>query len=248
MLSNKEIRERVITSFSEYQYTVQDVKIGNSYYLFNLGEESVIHFKIKGCKRWLFGLWIVELSENKVRISLFGEYEDYIDKFKPTQTKLSENVEVDKNISDEELEKKLEYLVWSIIYKQVEVIYGSNIAGKIKFYYPGHENLLKWFFNQWWFYKIEWPFLQKLRYKYNKYIAMVICFILNSIYRKRLNATYNKTDFFFPTYEININYKEGTNDDDIYNVYKHINKDTGFDKSIRINHIPFNEKRSIYFK
>ena len=250
MLSNKEIWENIIKSFNEFHYDVLDIKVGDTYYLFNLGEHSVIHFRIKGCKRWLFGLWIVDIGDNKTRLSLFGENEDYIDKFKPTATKLSEKVEVSNDISDEDLLQNIEDLVWSLIYDKVDVIYNSNVGGKIKFYYHGGYNrgVLKWLFNQWWFYRIEYPLREWLKYDANKYIACLICFILNLRYSKRLKATYSKTEFFSPTYEINIKYKEGTDDDDIYDVYKRIKGYCGFDKSILINHIPFGEKRGICFR
>jgi hypothetical protein len=250
MLANKEIWENVIKSFNVYHYDVLDVKVGDTYYLFNLGEHSVIHFRIKGCKRWLFGLWITDIGDNKTRLSLFGEHEDYIDKFKPTATKLSVEVEVSNDIGAVDLLSEINDLVWDLIYDKVDVIYNSNLGGKIKFYYHGGYNrgVLKWLFNQWWFYRIEHPFREWLKYDANKYIACLICFILNLRYSKRLKATYSKTEFFSPTYEVEIKYKEGTDDDDIYDVYKYINSYCGFDKSIFIEHIPFGEKRGICFR
>jgi hypothetical protein len=246
-LSNKEIREEVIKSFKEYGYEVININIGNSYYLFDLGEEAVVHFKIKKCKRWLFGLWIVDIGNNNTRLSLFGEHEDYIDKFKPTQTKLSEEIEFSNDISDEDLKTKIENLVWSLIYDKVSVIYNSNVAGKIKFYY-GCKGVLRWLLNEWWFYRIELPFNKWLRYSANKYVCIIICLILNIIYGKRLKAIYEKKEYFSPTYEIYIRYKEGVSDNKIYEVYYHINGMVGFDKAIDIEHIPFGKKRGIYFE
>ena len=77
---------------------------------------------------------------------------------------------------------------------------------------------------------------------------MFICFILNLFYRNRLSAEYKKTDFFHPAYEIYIKYKKGVNDNMIWSIDKHICNDVGFDKSIRISHIPYGEKRGISFK
>lgn len=250
MLSNKEIWENIVKSFNTYHYDILDIKVGDTYYLFNLGEHSVIHFRIKGCKRWLFGLWIVDIGDNKTRLSLFGEHENYIDKFKPTATKLSEKVEVSNDISDEDLLKEIEDLVWGLIYDKVDVIYNSNVGGKIKFYYHGGYNrgVLKWLFDKWWFYRVENPFREWLKYKANKYVACLICFILNLRYSRVLKATYRKTEFFSPTYKIQIKYKEDIDDDGIYDVYKHIKGYCGFDKSILVEHIPFGEKRGICFR
>jgi hypothetical protein len=246
-MSNKEIREEIIKVFSEYHYTCSNTHVGNSYYLFDLGEESVVHFKIKGCKRWLFGLWIVDIGDNKTRISLFGEHEDYIDKFKPTQTKLSEEIEFSNDTED--LKSKIEDLVWSFICDKVDVIHSSNLGAKIKFYYPGFGiGVVRWLLKKWWFYRIESPFRKWLKYNANRYVCMIICFILNIIYGKRLHATYKKTNYFSPGYEVYLNYKEGIDDDGIYEVYYHINGCVGFDKSIDIDHIPFGETRGIYFE
>lgn len=246
MLNKQEIREKVIKSFAEYGFDVEDVKIGNGYYLFDLGEESVVHFKIKGCRRWLFGLWII--GDNKeTNINLFGEHEDYIDKFKPTQVAISEELKISNDTTD--LDDEIENLVWSIIYNKIRVIHSSNVAGKVKFYYDGYnKGVIRWLFNQWWFYRIEYPVSNWFKYKANKYIAWITCFILNLIYFKKLKATYENIKYFSPTYEIYLNYKENTDDNDIYDVYKHINGYIGFSKSIYIKHIPFGETKEIYFK
>lgn len=248
MFSNKEIKEKVFKVFNDYSYEIESPRVGSGYYLFNLGEESVVHFKIKGCKRWLFGLWITtNKDENKTRISLFGEHEDYIDKFKPTAVPISSECEFDKDASNEDIESDIENLVWDAIYDKIEIIKSSNIAGKLKFHFHGHSGAIKWMISQWWFYRIENPFRKWLKYNANKYVCIMICFILNLLKSRKLKAKYEKTDYFFPAYEIHINYKDGTNDDDIFDVYKHIKGYVGFDKSILIEHIPFGEKRGICF-
>jgi hypothetical protein len=76
---------------------------------------------------------------------------------------------------------------------------------------------------------------------------MLICFILNLFYGRRLKADYKKVDFFHPAYEVYVRYKEGVDDDMIWDVYKHICANVGFDKSIWIDHIPYGEKRGICF-
>jgi hypothetical protein len=195
----------------------------------------------------LFGLWIVDIGDNKTRISLFGEHEDYIDKFKPTQTKLSETIEFSNDTED--LKSKIEDLVWSFICDKVDVIHSSNLGAKIKFYYPGFGiGVVRWLLKTWWFHRIKYPFSKWLKYNANRYVCMIICFILNIIYGKRLHATYKKTNYFSPGYEVYLNYKEGIDDDGIYEVYYHINGCVGFDKSIDIDHIPFGETRGIYFE
>lgn len=248
-MTNKEIKEAIFKELKERQMEVINPSVGDGYYLFNFGKESVVHFHIKGCKRWLWGMWIThDDKENKTNIDLFGEHEDYIDKFKPTQTAIAVKTEIPDDASEKQWEDEINNVVWNLCYEKLFIVHSSNIAGKIKFYYCGSENLVQWFLSEWWFYRIKNPFRKWLKYKGNKYICIFICFILNLFYRKRLNIEYEKTDFFHPTYEVYIRYKKDVDDNMIWSVYKHIHGDIGFDKSIRINHIPYGEKRGISFK
>lgn len=246
-MTNKEIKEAIFKELKEYQMEVINPSVGNGYYLFNFGEESVVHFHIKGCKRWLWGMWITH-NENKTNINLFGEHEDYIDKFKPTQTAIAVETEIPDDATEEQWKDEITNVAYDLCYEKLFIVKASNVAGKIKFYYRGQENIIRWLLSQWWFYRIENPFQKWLKYKGNKYVCMFICFILNLFYRNRLNVKYEKTGFFHPTYEIYIRYKKGVDDNMIWSIYKHIYNDVGFDKSIRINHIPHGEKRGISFK
>ena len=68
--TNKEIKEAIFKELQEVRgMEVINPSVGNGYYLFDLGEESVVHFHIKGCKRWLWGMWITHNDkENKTHI------------------------------------------------------------------------------------------------------------------------------------------------------------------------------------
>lgn len=246
-MTNKEIKEAIFKELKGNQMEVINPSVGNGYYLFDFGKESVVHFHIKGCKRWLWGIWITH-NENKTNINLFGEHKDYIDKFKPTQTAIAVETKIPDNTTEEQWKDAINNVVWDLCYEKLFIVKASNIAGKIKFYYYGSENVIQWLLSQWWFYRIKNPFQKRLKYKGNKYVCIFICFILNLFYRKKLNAEYKKTDFFHPAYEIYIRYKESIDDNMIRSIYKHICNDVGFNKSIRINHIPYGEKRGISFK
>lgn len=245
--TNKEIKEAIFEELKKNQMEVINPSVGNGYFLFDLGEESVVHFHIKGCKRWLWGIWITH-DENKTNIDLFGEHEDYIDKFKPTQTTIAVETKIPDDATEEQWKDKIISVVWDLCYEKLSIVKASNILGKIKFYYCGSENVIQWLLSQWWFYRIKNPFQKWLKYKCNKYVCIFICFILNLFYRNKLNAEYEKMDTFYPAYMIYVRYKEDVNDNMIWNVYKYIYGDIGFDKSIRISHIPHGEKRGISFK
>ena len=73
-----------------------DAKFGNGYFILEFGKNSVVHFKIKETPGWLYGIWWdmpedyedhqTHKKETPVYIEgcLFGQYEDNIDKFKPS--------------------------------------------------------------------------------------------------------------------------------------------------------------------
>lgn len=247
--TNKEIRENVFNALAQRGFTVINPQVGNGYYLFDLGEESVVHFHIKGCRRWRWGLWILRDEEKqKINLHLFGEHEDHIDKFKPTQTAIAVESEIADDATEEQWKETIDDVVWDLIYKKLAIVHSSNAGGKIKFYYPGGEGVLKWLLSEWWFYRIKCPRLKWLKYKGNRYVCIILCFLLWLIYGKRLRADYKKTSYFHPAFILSINYKEGVDDDHIFDVYKHIYGNVGFDKSIRIEHIPYGEKRGIAFK
>ena len=93
----RRIIEFVINELKEGTIEFSYEKFLNGYYIFDFGEDSVFHFRIKGIKGWLFGIWCSEKQneENIYRISIFGEQDDHIDKFKPTATNISYTFDFD---------------------------------------------------------------------------------------------------------------------------------------------------------
>lgn len=231
------IVNKIFSEFENRGYTITDSKDVDYDEDFRF-----VKFRIKGCKRWLWGIWIIR-ENNEYDVQIFGEHEDYIDKFKPSATEIAEHA----LIHTDNYNKEVSDLVWSTIYNQIEIIKASNAAGKIKFYYGGNGGIIHWLLSEWWFYRVANPIQKWLKYKGNKFVCMLYCLILNVVY-SGVVATYEKmVDCFYPTYEIYINYKEGTDDDYIYKVYKRLNGSKGFNKSIRITHIPYGKTRGIEF-
>ncbi len=90
-MNNKEIHNKILSEIEEYfGLRVSEKNFYNGYYIFDLGENSVCHFKIKGLKRWLFGIWLHKDDDNITKVELFGENTDHINKFKPTQTEIND--------------------------------------------------------------------------------------------------------------------------------------------------------------
>ena len=72
----------------------------------------------------------------------------------------------------------------------------------------------------------------------------MICFFLNARYHKILKASYEKTSYFSPTYEISLKYKEGVSEDVIDELYEKTPRYVGFSKSIYLGHIPFTKQNN----
>lgn len=100
---NREIFELLISSAKKQGYDIIDVKWVNSYFVFETGEDSIVHFKIKQCRGWLFGMWFIDGTDdepNKRRFELFGQPENCIDKFKPSYSYFSYTSHADLDTED----------------------------------------------------------------------------------------------------------------------------------------------------
>ena len=104
IVSNKEIAQTILSQIESFGYKPYDVTYGDGYFIFNMGDHSVVHFRLKGVWRhWKFGMWIQSkylsssdpVSDNsqpyeripKV-VQVFCQYDTQIDKFKPSRSDL----------------------------------------------------------------------------------------------------------------------------------------------------------------
>ena len=90
MTNNRKIANSVFNVLRKEGLIPVDVQFGNGYFIFEYGEDSVVHFHIKGVKNWKFGMWI-DTSIGDV-VQVFAQNEMWIDKFKPSRSVFSENI------------------------------------------------------------------------------------------------------------------------------------------------------------
>lgn len=101
MTKNREIADTMFSIMKTLGYKPYDISYGNGYFIFEMGEDSVVHFKLKGVwKSWKFGMWINSENLNKTEeiteenkydhmiVQLFCQNEDWLDKFKPSRSSL----------------------------------------------------------------------------------------------------------------------------------------------------------------
>ena len=91
MTNNRRIANSVFNELIRNNLIPTDIEFGNGYFIFEMGDDSVVHFHVKGCKGWKFGMWINTGNEDNI-IQYFAQYEDNIDKFKPSRSSFCENV------------------------------------------------------------------------------------------------------------------------------------------------------------
>ena len=82
---NRSVATKVFKVLEANGIEVKDVQRHNGYFVFDMGDCSVVHFRVGGfwMRKWKFGMWLNRENENYA-LSLFAQFDDYIDKFKPS--------------------------------------------------------------------------------------------------------------------------------------------------------------------
>lgn len=91
MTNNRKIANSVFTELRKNNLIPTDIQFGNSYFLWSMEDDGVVHFHIKGIRGWKFAMWIDDKSKENV-IEFFTQYEDDIDKFKPSRSLFVTNI------------------------------------------------------------------------------------------------------------------------------------------------------------
>jgi hypothetical protein len=104
---------RILKALEDNGFHPKDVQMGNGYFIFEHGEDMVVHFHIKECKGWKFGIWWN--IDGDFQYDFFAQYERDIDKFKPTASTF-----VREDVSGDSPEDSI---MWSGILKMVTFIH-----------------------------------------------------------------------------------------------------------------------------
>ncbi len=109
-MTRREAAEKVFKYIRENKFEPTNIHYGNGYFIFDMGDDGVVHFNIKGLYGWKFAMWIETDSEKLKRengkdypaIQFFCQHQLNIDKFKPSRSfhlvKLSlDDIESDDN-------------------------------------------------------------------------------------------------------------------------------------------------------
>lgn len=92
-MTRREVAEKIFDYIRNENFTPTDIEYGNYYFVFDMGEDGVVHFGIKGLHGWKFAMWIDLESEKAVQF--FCQHDINIDKFKPSRSTFLINYKAD---------------------------------------------------------------------------------------------------------------------------------------------------------
>lgn len=97
----KAATEQLVKIAADAHYTITDLEYLDGYYIFGMGTNSVVHFHIKECPEWKFGVWWERPDKDGkptyVTGSCFAQFEPLIDKFKPSASTMTAQLYISKD-------------------------------------------------------------------------------------------------------------------------------------------------------
>lgn len=193
----------------------------------DFGKDTVCEFKVKGVRRWMFGIWVYRnKEEKKYTISIFGEHEDYIDKFKPTATEISYRCDVPKL---KDIHEDVMFFEFEMDLRRIK----SHPMLEMYFHYSNRiDSVLLFLLSQFWFYRVREPFVHFCKtYLIDIYLHIVAFFYKLRFKKKGVNfdisiKNYNKgSDLWhrYPIYDFQVVY--GNNDEEVVrDIHHKLNK------------------------
>lgn len=108
--------KKELKDYRKFDITIEDVEYLDGYFIFGMGTNSVVHFHIKETPGWKYGIWWSPVSKqdsedpehpttyetDRLHCSIFTQYEEEIDKFKPSASMVTDkfNVYLDSSSID----------------------------------------------------------------------------------------------------------------------------------------------------
>jgi len=249
----KELRERGLEPI--------DVAIGNGYYLFDFGEDSVVHFKIKGIRKWKFAIWIQDSCDNtEYLLSIFGNKTNWIDKFKPSCSPISSDKLRLPHEYTEENQYDYETPDWAVldVIDQMTRLKKNRIIAEYGLRHSD-EGFFEWLYSEFMWYVVKQP----LGYFYeNKVIPILYKIVLwwiglrygKFIKPRKLIDQSKQFDGFTvsPRWCTGVEYKEGVSEDDRFKLWCHLNDSKAAEFLRKYSHFTqyknADDKRGFWYK
>lgn len=242
----------------QFNLTVKNLKKTNGYYLWDFGEDSVVHLEFEQIKNWIFGLWIVydESVPDKVNISFFGNKQNWIDKFKPSRSPISSELKLKIEDLDD-----IDNYTWDLFYPIEKELYGLNKRRLLWEFFinsDGDETFVQWLFDEIWWGKID-PKLKKI---YQKCVLLPIAKLTAKLWKLRFHKyIYNcyvedtSKKYYFEPCRLYVTYTDDDNASkfvsdkiQLYSpLFAILNKTRDWIGSVRVEHIHKDSVRKLYY-
>lgn len=93
-MTRREAAEKIFNYIKENKFKPINIKYGNGYFIFDHGEDGVVHFDIKSLRGWKFAMWIEtdaeqlknSEGEDYPAVQFFCRHKLDLDKFKPSRS------------------------------------------------------------------------------------------------------------------------------------------------------------------
>lgn len=84
----RELANAFFEELKKAGFSLFDIESGDGHFIIATGTDSVWQFRMKETPGWLYGLWLDfdHDDDRRLRLSFFGQYEDTIDKFRPSSS------------------------------------------------------------------------------------------------------------------------------------------------------------------
>lgn len=231
-VSKEKVKDMIFSRLKYFGFEAKNVSVGNEYYIFNFGEESVVHFDIKGIRGWRFAIWIQDSDDEKeYLVYLFGDKINWIDKFKPScSTLCSERVRVPKEYTEENVHDYES--PDSVVFDISDSLFRLKKNRRIAEYglRDSDEGFFEWLYSEFMWYNVKKPLqyfyenkiipilyklvLRWMGFYYGKYIVPRKLIDQNEIFK---NCTVS------PRWRTGIEYKEGVSEDDRFSLWCYLN-------------------------
>lgn len=94
----KQCAETYFEEMNQNGFTPTDIEYLDGYFIFGTGTNTIVHFHVAECPGWLFGIWWNRPEEGEkieeLKGELFAQFEENIDKFKPSASELVNHIYV----------------------------------------------------------------------------------------------------------------------------------------------------------
>lgn len=231
-LNKPKIKNLIFKELREFGLEPIDVAVGNGYYLFDFGEDSVIHFKIKGIRKWKFAIWIQDSDDNtEYFLWIFGNKRDWIDKFKPSASPISS----EKLCLPHEYTEENQYdyetpdsAVFDVI-DQITRLKKNRIIAEYGLQ-DSDEGFFEWLYSEFMWHEVKKPLQHFYENKIIPILYRLILYWIGLYYGKYIvprklidqNESF-KNCTVSPRWRTGVEYKEGVSEDDRFNVWCHLN-------------------------